>query len=86
MRFSARPARARAGVYQRRESGSVPFGRRTFLVAPVALTLGNDLLGLAAPVRRERLADIDLVFRELPFRVTPRIALIARVRLNDFAR
>jgi hypothetical protein len=46
------------------ESG---FFRSGFLVPMVALPLGNDLLGLAAPVR-ERLSDIDLVRREFSFR------------------
>jgi hypothetical protein len=41
-----------------------------FLVAPVALTFRNDLLGLAAPVRRERLPDIHLVLGELSLLVT----------------
>jgi hypothetical protein len=74
----------RAGANQRRTSRSVPFGRTPFLVTPVALPLGNDLFGFAAPVCRERLSDIDLVLSELSLIVTAGIAFVARMRLDDW--
>jgi hypothetical protein len=52
------------------------------LVAPVTLSPGDHLPGLAPAIRRERLADIDLVFRELPLGVTARITFIAGARLK----
>jgi hypothetical protein len=55
------------------------------LVAAIALALRNCRFSLTAPITSERFTDIDLVVRELPLRVSARIALIALARLNEFS-
>lgn len=54
------------------------------LVAPVALSLGHNLLGVGPPIRGERLSDGHLVLSELAVLAASRVPFFVPLGLDDF--